>query len=112
MVAIDLGVHRGVGANGDHALRAIGLGEVEQPVHAALALAEPLGNERLAAAAAARGNPALHFDGLVEVDVERVKRLRCDSACAANAVAIGHAVFLNQGNLGAVLRGIQSAAGS
>ena len=112
MIAIDLGVHRGIGANGDHAFRAIGLGKIEQPVHAAFTLTEPLGNERLTAAVAARGNPALHFDGLVEMDVERVERLRCDSARTANAVAVGHAVFLNQGDLGAVLRSVQSAAGS
>ena len=112
VIAIDLGVHRGIGANGDHALRAIGLGKVEQPVHAALALAEPLGNEGLTAAVAAGGDPALHFDGLVEMDVERVERLRRDGARTANAVAVGHAVFLNQGDLGAILRGVQSAASS
>ena len=112
VIAIDLGVHRGIGANGDHALRAIGLGKVEQPVHAALALAEPLGNEGLTAAVAAGGDSALHFDGLVEMDVERVERLRRDGARTANAVAVGHAVFLNQGDLGAILRGVQSAAGS
>ena len=46
------------------------------------------------------------------MDVERVERIRCDSARTANAVAVGHAVFLNQGDLDAVLRGVQSAAGS
>ena len=46
------------------------------------------------------------------MDVERVERLRCDSARTANAVAVGHAIFLNQGDLDAVLRSVQSAAGS
>ena len=46
------------------------------------------------------------------MDVESVERLRCDCARAANAVAVGHAVFLNQGDLGAILRSVQSAASS
>ena len=44
------------------------------------------------------------------MDVESVERLRCDGARAANAMAVGHTVFLNQGDLGAILRSVQSAA--
>ena len=41
VVAGDLRMHRGIRAHGDHAVGAVGLGHVEEPVHAALGLAEP-----------------------------------------------------------------------
>ena len=111
VVAGDLRVHRGVGAHGDHAVGAIGLGHVEEPVHAALGLAEPLAHERLAAAVAAGGDPALHLQGFVELQAQVVQGARGDSAGAAHAMAIEHGVLLHEDGLGAVLgRGQRAAA--
>ena len=112
VVAGDLRVHRGVGAHGDHALRAVGLGHVEEPVHAALGLAEPLAHERLAAAVAAGGHPALHLQGLVELQAQVVQSARGDGAGAAHAVAVQHGVLLHEDGLGAVLGRGKRAAGA
>ena len=112
MVAGDLGVHRGVGAHGDHALRAVGLSHVQEPVHAALRLAKPLGHERLAAAVAAGGYPALHLQRLVELQPQIVQGARGDGAGAAHAVAVEHGVLLHQHDLRAVLSRGKGATGA
>ncbi len=76
VVAVGLGMHGRVGTHRHHDAHLMLLGHVEQPVHAALGLAEPLAHERLAAAATAGGDPALHLDGLVDGDAQLVHRPR------------------------------------
>ena len=112
VIAVGLGMHGGTGTDRHHALRAIGLGHVEQPIHAALGLAEPLAHERFAATAAARGDPTLHFERLIELDAHLVEHAGAHSARATHAMTVGDVVLFDQNNLGSVFGGVERAAGS
>ena len=109
VVAGSLRVHGGVGANGEHAAHAVLLSQVEQPVHAALGLAEELANNLLVAAVAASGDPTLHLDGLVEHDTVLVHHAALDGTGAAHAMAVEDVVLLDQDGVEAVLGSVAGA---
>ena len=112
VVAVGLGMDGRTRADRHHDAHLVLLGHVEQPVHAALGLAEPLADERLAAAVAASGDPALHLERLVDDDAGLVKGARAHGARAAHAVAVKLVVLLDEDDLGAVLGGVAGAAGA